>query len=174
MKEKTLNERVKDMVRNVVMDEDYEDLQYYTKKIEKELSDDEEFQKLQREVEIYRLRKYATNKGYQKVSSKCLYTAFRAASKTIKGIRIPFDYLDDPKDLAELSGQYIANTDSRIASLICRVNDRFNLKMGRTKKMPEYEPYTFAEIRKLVELIWEGILEREEVRKQVAMGKRKR
>lgn len=174
MKEKTLNERVKDMVRNVVMDADYEELQDRTKEIEKELSKDIEFEKLQREVEIYRLRKYASNKAYQEISRKCLYTAFRAASKTVKGILIPFDYLEDPEDLNEMSAQHIANTDSRIASLICATNGRFNLSIGRSKKMLEYEPYTFAEIRKLVELIWEGILEREDVRKQVATGKRKR
>lgn len=174
MKEKTLNERVKDMVRNVVMDEDYEKLKNRTKEIEKELSKDIEFERLQREVEIYRLRKYASDRAYQEISRKCLYTAFRAASKAIKGILIPFDYLQDPKDLDEMSAQHIANTDSRIASLICATNDRFKLSIGRSKKMPDYEPYTFAEIRKLVELIWEGILEREDVRKQVATGKRKR
>ena len=174
MSAKTLNERVKEMVRNVVLDVDYEELQERTKEIEKNLSKDEEYQKLQREVEVYRLRKYASNKAYQEISRKCLYTAFRAASKTVKGILIPFDYLEDPKDLNEMSTQYIANTDSRIASLICATNDRFKLSIGRSKKIPEYEPYAFAEIRKLVELIWEGILEREEVRKQVAMGKRKR
>lgn len=174
MKEKTLNERVKDMVRNVVMDEDYKKLQDRTKEIEKELSKDIEFERLLREVEIYRLKKYASNRAYQEISRKCLYTAFRAASKTVKGILIPFDYLQDPKDLDEMSAQHIANTDSRIASLICATNDRFNLSIGRSKKMPEYEPYTFAEIRKLIELIWEGILEREDVRKQVATGKRKR
>lgn len=174
MKEKSLNERVKDMVRNVVMDEDYEKLQDRTKEIEKELSKDIEFERLLREVEIYRLKKYASNRAYQEISRKCLYTAFRAASKTVKGILIPFDYLQDPKDLDEMSAQHIANTDSRIASLICATNDRFNLSIGRSKKMPEYEPYTFAEIRKLIELIWEGILEREDVRKQVATGKRKR
>lgn len=162
------------MVRNVVMDEDYEKLKDRTKEIEKELSKDIEFERLQREVEIYRLRKYASDRAYQEISRKCLYTAFRAASKTIKGILIPFDYLQDPKDLDEMSAQHIANTDSRIASLICATNDRFKLSIGRSKKMPDYEPYTFAEIRKLVELIWEGILEREDVRKQVAMGKRKR
>lgn len=162
------------MVRNVVMDEDYEKLKDRTKEIEKELSKDIEFERLQREVEIYRLRKYASDRAYQEISRKCLYTAFRAASKTIKGIFIPFDYLQDPKDLDEMSAQHIANTDSRIASLICATNDRFKLSIRRSKKMPDYEPYTFAEIRKLVELIWEGILEREDVRKQVATGKRKR
>lgn len=174
MKEKTLNERVKDMVRSVVMDEDYEDLQYYSKEIEKELSEDDDFQKLQKAVDDYRLKMYAKNKEYQEVSRKCLYTAFRATSKTIKGVNIPFDYLDNPKDLYSLSAKNIANTDSRIASLICRINDTFKVRVRRFKKMPEYEPYTFAEIRKLVELVWSGILEREGVRKQVAMGKRKR
>lgn len=169
---KTLNEKVKEMVKQVVLDSDYNELQWCSNQIEKQLKEDNEFQKLQKAVDDYRLKMYADDTAYQEISKKVLHTAFRACSKCINGIDIPFDYTEDENVLNRLSTENIANTDSRISSLICNTNDKFKVRISR--KEIERIPYTFGEIRKLVEMIKLGILEREEVRQQIKNGKVKR
>lgn len=171
---KTLNEKVKDLVKQVVLDSDYNNLQWYSNHIEKQLKEDEDFQKLVKAVDDYRLNVYANDEDYQEYSKKALRTAFRACSKCINEIRIPFDYTEDESVLNRLSMENIANTDSRISSLICTTNDKFKVRISRRGKEIERVPYTFGEIRKLVEMVNLGILEKEDVRQQVRNGKVKR
>ena len=171
---KTLNEKVKEMVKQVVLDSDYNKLQWCSNQIEKLLKEDDEFQKLQKAVDDYRLKMYAENTDFQEISKKVLNTAFRACSKCINEINIPFDYTEDENVLNRLSTENIANTDSRISSLICNTNDKFKIRISRKGKEIERIPYTFGEIRKLVEMVNLGILEKEDVRQQVRNGKVKR
>lgn len=171
---KTLNEKVKEIVKQVVLDSDYRELQWCSNKIDKQLKEDNEFQKLQKAVDDYHLKMYAEDTDFQEISKKILHTAFRACSKCIKEINIPFDYTEDESVLNRLSTENIANTDSRISSLICSTNDKFKVRISRRGKEIERIPYTFGELRRLVEMINLGILEREDVRQQVRNGKVKR
>lgn len=171
---KTLNEKVKEMVKQVVLDSDYDELQWYSNRIEKQLKGDAKFQELVKAVDAYRLKAYASNEGYQNYSKKALRAAFRACSKCINEINIPFDYTEDESLLNRLSTGNIANTDNRISSLICSTNDKFKARISRRGKEIERVPYTFGEIRKLVEMVNLGILEKEDVRQQVRNGKVKR
>ena len=174
MEKKTLNEKVKELVKQVVLDSDHDELQCYSNQLEKQLKEDKEFQKLVKAVDAYRLSVYACDEDYQKYSKKALRTAFRACSKCINEINIPFDYTEDENVLNRLSTGNIANTDSRISSLICNTNDKFKTRISRRGKEIERVPYTFGEIRKLVEMVNLGILEKEDVRRQVRNGKVKR
>jgi hypothetical protein len=171
---KTLNERVKDVVRTVVLDADYTELGEQSKAVQEWLQNDAKFIQLKKALEAYRLKAFAENAEYQKISRATLFTAFVAVVKLVKGVNIPENYLteDDGNTLARLASENICDTDSRIASLICRINDTF--KPAKVTRTTEFIPYTIAEIRKLVELIQLGILEREAVRRQVREGKRKR
>lgn len=162
------------MVKQVVLDSDYNELQWSSNRIEKSLKEDDEFQKLQKAVDDYRLKKYAEDVDFQEISKKVLHTAFRACSKCINEINIPFVYTEDESVLNRLSTENIANTDSRISSLICNTNDKFKVRISRRGKEIERIPYTFEEIRKLVEMVNLGILEKEDVRRQVRNGKVKR
>lgn len=171
---KTLNERVKDVVRTVVLDADYTELGEQSKAVQEWLQRDARFIQLKKELEDYRQKAFAGSEEYQKISRATLFTAFVAVPKLVKGINIPENYLteDHGKTLERLASENICDTDSRIASLICRINDTF--KPAKVTRSIEFVPYTIAEIRKLVELIQLGILEREKVRQQVREGKRKR
>lgn len=171
---KTLNEKVKEMVKQVVLDSDYNELQWRSNQIEKQLKEDNEFQKLQKAVDDYRLKMYAEDTDFQEINKKVLHTAFRACSKCINEINIPFGYTEDEEVLNRLSTENLTNTDTRISSLICATNDKFKIRVSRKRKVIERIPYTFGEIRKLVEMVNLGILEREDVRKQVRNGKVKR
>lgn len=162
------------MVKQVVLDSDYNELQWCSNQIEKQLKEDDEFQKLQKAVDDYRLKMYAEDTDFQEISKKVLHTAFRACSKCINEINIPFDYTEDESVLNRLSTENIANTDSRISSLICNTNDKFKVRVSRKGKEIIRIPYTFGEIRKLVEMVNLGILEKEDVRRQVRSGKVKR
>lgn len=171
---KTLNERVKDVVRTVVLDADYTELGEQSKAVQDWLQNDSKYIQLKKALEDYRLKAFAESPDYQKISRATLFTAFVAVAKLVKGINIPENYLteDNGKTLERLASENICDTDSRIASLICKVNDTF--KPTKVTRSIEFVPYTIAEIRKLVELIQLGILEREKVRQQVREGKRKR
>ena len=171
---KTLNEKVKEMVKQVVLDSDYDELQWCSNQIEKQLKADDEFQKLQKAVDDYRLKTYAEDMDFQEINKKVLRTAFRACSKCINEINLPFDYTEDENVLNRLSTENIANKDSRISSLICNTNDKFKVRRSRRGKGIERIPYTFGEIRKLIEMVNLGILEKEDVRRQVRNGKVKR
>jgi hypothetical protein len=168
---KTLNERVKDVVRTVVLDADYTELGEQSKAVQDWLQNDAKFIQLKKALEDYRLKTFAENAAYQKISRATLFTAFVAVAKLVKGVNIPENYLteDNGKTLERLASENICDTDSRIASLICRINDTFR-PIKETRKA-DVTPYTFGEIRKFVELINLGLLEREKVRSQIREGK---
>ena len=169
---KTLNERVKELVSQVILDSEYEKLQKASKDVTSELENDPKFIELKKAVDAYKWEKFVNDTDYQKAVRGCLFTAFRAASKCIKDVNIPFEYMEDEKNLTKVATTFLCDTDARIASTICKVNDWF--KPTKVTRSIEFVPYTIAEIRKLVELIQLGILEREKVRQQVREGKRKR
>lgn len=169
---KTLNERVKELVSQVILDSEYEKLQKASKDVTSELENDPKYIELKKAVDAYKWEKFVNDTDYQKAVRGCLFTAFRAASKCIKDIRIPFDYIENDGNLAYIANTFLCDTDARIASIICKINGEF--KPVKITRSVEYVPYTVSEIRKLVELIQLGILEREKVRQQVREGKRKR
>lgn len=169
---KTLNERVKELVSQVILDSEYEKLQKASKDVTSELESDSKYIELKKAVDTYKWKKFVNNTSYQKAVRSCLYTAFRAASKCIKNVYVPFEFMEDEKNLTKVATTFLCDTDARIASTICKVNERF--KPTKVTRSIEFVPFSVAEIRKLVELIHLGILEREKVRQQVREGKRKR
>lgn len=169
---KTLNERVKELVSQVILDSEYEKLQKASKDITSELENDSKYIELKKAVDAYKWSKFVENKEYQTIVRRCLYTAFRASAKCIKGINIPFGYMEDEINLTKVATTYLCDTDARIASAICKVNERFKPK--KAVRSVEFVPYSVGEIRKLIELVNMGILEHEQVRQQVRQGKRKR
>ena len=169
---KTLNERVKELVSQVILDSEYVKLQKASKDVISELENDTKYIELKKAVDAYKWTKFVEDKEYQTIVCRCLHTAFRASSKCIKDINIPFEYMEDEKNLTKVATTYLCDTDTRIASAICKVNEWF--KPTKVTRSVNYIPYTIAEIRKLVELIHLGILEREKVREQIREGKRKR
>lgn len=171
MKEKTLNERVKDSVRNAVLDSLYEKLQKESKEVMSSLEDDEKYNRLKNALEDYKTEFYSQSSDYQKIQRTCLRIAFHVAAKTVRGVNFPYEYIDNDKVLNVLSTRFVCDTDTRIASLICKINGRFTVKKAT---ITAKNPYTIAEIRKLIELVNLGILDHELVRQQVRDGKRKR
>lgn len=169
---KTLNERVKELVSQVILDSEYNELKQASKDVTTALENDSKFIELRNALDEYKWAKFVENKEYQTIVRRCLHTAFRASAKCIKDINIPFGYMEDKKNLTKVATTYLCDTDARIASAICKVNERFKPK--KATRSVEFVPYTVAEIRKLVELIQLGILEREKVREQIREGKRKR
>ena len=169
---KTLNERVKELVSQVILDSEYEKLKKASKDITSELENDSKYIELKKAVDAYKWSIFVEDKEYQTVVRRCLHTAFRASSKCIKDINIPFEYMEDEKNLTKIATTFLSDTDARIASTICKVNEWF--KPAKVTRSVEFVPYTVADIRKLVELIQLGILEREKVREQIREGKRKR
>lgn len=169
---KTLNERVKELVSQVILDSEYEKLQKASKDITSELENDSKYIELKKAVDAYKWSKFVEDKEYQTIVRRCLHTAFRASAKCIKDINIPFEYMEDEINLTKVATTYLCDTDARIASTICKVNELF--KPAKVSRSINYVPYTIGEIRKLVELIQLGILEREKVREQIREGKRKR
>lgn len=163
---------MKELVSQVILDSEYKKLQKASKDVTSELENDSKYIELKKAVDAYKWEKFANDTDYQKAVRGCLYTAFRAASKCIKGVNVPFEYMEDEKNLTKVSTTFLCDTDARIASAICKVNEWF--KPTKTTRSVEFIPYTVAEIRKLVELIQLGILEREKVREQIREGKRKR
>lgn len=169
---KTLNERVKELVSQVILDSEYNELKQASKDVTTALENDSKFIELRNALDEYKWAKFVENKEYQTIVRRCLHTAFRASAKCIKGINIPFEYMEDEINLTKVATTYLCDTDARIASTICKVNELF--KPAKVSRSINYVPYTIGEIRKLVELIQLGILEREKVREQIREGKRKR
>lgn len=169
---KTLNERVKELVSQVILDSEYNELKQASKDVITALENDSKFIELRNALEEYKRAKFVEDKEYQTIVRRCLYTAFRASAKCIKDINIPFEYMEDEKNLTKVATTYLCDTDARIASAICKVNERFKPK--KAVRSVEFAPYSVGEIRKLVELVNMGILEHEQVRQQVKQGKRKR
>ncbi|MFW5677228.1 MAG: hypothetical protein ACOCNL_13355, partial [Acetivibrio ethanolgignens] len=122
-----MNERVKEVVRTDILDADYTELGEQSKAVQFWLQNDSKYFQLKKALEDYRLKAFAESPDYQKISRATLFTAFVAVSKLVKGINIPENYLteDNGKTLERLASENICDTDSRIASLICRVNDTF-------------------------------------------------
>lgn len=172
MKELTKNDRVKNLVRTVVLDEDYEALQIASKNVEVTLNQDPQYIKLVKSVEAYRLSKYAESKKYQDISRAVLFTAFRAASKMLPFIKFPADYLDDEKKREELAKSGIYNTDARLASVILKVNDTF--KDVKKRRKENRVPLTEDEIRQLRTLVESGLIDPERAEAQIKAGKIKR
>ena len=83
---KTLNERVKDVVRTVVLDADYTELGEQSKAVQEWLQNDSKYIQLKKALEDYRLKAFAESPDYQKISRATLFTAFVAVSKLVKGI----------------------------------------------------------------------------------------
>lgn len=169
---KTLNERVKELVSQVILDSEYKELQKASKEVASKLEGDSKYIELKKAADAYKWEMFVNDTDYQKAVRGCLYTAFRAASKCIKDVNVPFEYMEDEKNLTKVATTFLCDTDTRIASTICKVNEWF--KPTKVTRSMAFVPYTVAEIRKLVELIHLGILEREKVRQQVREGKRKR
>lgn len=169
---KTLNERVKELVSQVILDSEYNELKQASKDVITALENDSKFIELRNALEKYKWAKFVEDKEYQTIVRRCLHTAFRASAKCIKDINIPFEYMEDEKNLTKVATTYLCDTDARIASAICKVNERFKPK--KTVRSVEFVPYTIGEIRKLVELVNMGILEHKQVRQQIKQGKRKR
>lgn len=169
---KSLNERVKELVSQVILDSEYNELKQASKDVTTALENDPKFIELRNTLDEYKWAKFVEDKEYQTIVRRCLHTAFRASAKCIKDINIPFEYMEDEINLTKVATTYLCDTDARIASTICKVNELF--KPAKISRSINYVPYTIGEIRKLVELIQLGILEREKVREQIREGKRKR
>lgn len=172
MKAITKNERVKELVRTVIMDDDYEELQQASKGIEYLLSNDEKYQQLVAAVEKYRLSVYAQNEEYQQSSRSTLFTAFRAASKMLPFIKIPADYLEDDKTRFDIAKSGIYNTDARIASLILKINAKFTVK--RIRITEERIHLTEEEKARLYELVDAGVIDKDRADAQIRAGKKVR
>lgn len=109
---KTLNERVKDVVRTVILDADYTELSEQSKAVQFWLQNDSKYIQLKKALEDYRLKAFADSPDYQKISRATLFTAFVAVSKLVKGINIPGNYLteDNGKTLERLASENICDT----------------------------------------------------------------
>lgn len=76
---KTLNERVNEVVKIAVSDNNALYMADVKKRIEKELSENKEYQKLVKAVETFKRNYYNKDTEYKEVSRLNLRAAFRAA-----------------------------------------------------------------------------------------------
>lgn len=80
---KTINERVNEVVKIAVSDNNALKMQDTKKRIEKELSENVEFQELVKAVNDFRLSYYNGDTEYKEVSIANVRAAFRACSKMV-------------------------------------------------------------------------------------------
>lgn len=171
---KTLNERVNEVVKIAVSDNNALYMADVKKRIEKELSENKEYQKLVKAVETFKRNYYNKDTEYKEVSRLNLRAAFRAASKMVKGINIPFEYTDDDERVNKLLESNFVDTDARLASLICKSNELFTFKVGRSRKPIQYEEWTDEEKEQINTLVSLGILTEQEAKQKLTYGKIKK
>ena len=170
---KTLNERVNEVVKIAISDKNATSMVNAKKRIEKELAENTEYQELLKAVENFKLDYYYNDDEYTDIAFSNVRSAFRAASKMVKGINIPFEYTDDEETTRALIRRNFVDTDARIASLICKRNENFTYKVGRAK-LQQFEEWSDEEKEKINTLVELGILTEEEAETKLKNGKPKK
>ncbi len=173
MSNKTLNQKLKDLVPYVVSDDNFENAAFAAKCVREKLSLDTEYKRLVSEVAAYEHAAFAASHMYMEYATLNATSLMRAARKQIKGYaNVPTDY-ENTEEFAKLVEKEtkVLDTDARLVSFIESVINRFDTpKATRTL---DKTPYTFGEIRQFVALINSGLLDKEETRKRIAKGKPK-
>lgn len=171
---KTINERVNEVVKIAISDNNALKMQDTKKRIEKELSENVEFQELVKAVNDFRLSYYNGDTEYKEVASANVRAAFRACSKMVKGIDIPFDYTNCDENVEKILQSSMVDTDARLASVICNVNKRFEIRINKTAKLPTFEEWSEEEKTQILSLVDLGILTKEEAETKINNGKLKK
>lgn len=171
METKTLNKKVNDLIKLVVSDKNSSEMSNTSKRLTKELNEDLEYKKLVKAVEDYKLKYYNNDKEYKVLASANLRATFRAASKCIKGCNIPFEYTDKELLVNILLSRYLIDTDTRLASLVCKINERFEKKETRKKQEKKFTAWNEEEIKQINSLVELGILSEEEAKNKIEKGK---
>ncbi len=173
MANKTLNQKLKDLVPYVVSDDNFEAVVDAAKEVRENLANDSEYQRLVTAVANYEHGKFLENKAYKEYSLLNATSLLRAARKQIKDCtNVPTDY-ENSEEFAKLVEKEtkVLDTDARLVSFVESVINRFDTP--KVAKTLEKTPYTFGEIRQFVVLINSGLLDREETRRRIAKGKPK-
>lgn len=170
---KTLNERVNEVVKIAISDSNAAAMVSAKKRIEKELSENAEYRELVQAVENFKLDYYYADAEYSDIAFCNVRSAFRAASKMVKGINIPFDYTDNDEITRSIIRRNFVDTDARIASLICKKNETFTFKSSRVK-VQQFEEWSDEEKEQINTLAKLGILTEEEAATKLRNGKPKK
>lgn len=172
MNTKTLNQQLKDLVPYVVSDDNFSVVADASKSVRNQLAADKEYQKLVSACEKYAHTKFMANKSYRDTILVNAISLFRAARKQLRECKgLPdFEGTDNFSKLVE-SETKVLDTDARLVSFVEGVINRFEVKKETRK--PNFIPYSFAEIRKFVDLINTGLLDRDDIRKRIKKGKPK-
>ncbi len=170
---KTLNQRVNELIKLVISDESAKVMNDITKRLQKDLDKDTEYLALVKAANDYKLKKYAEDEKYITQVKKNLRITFHAASKTIKDINLPFEYIDDERIIKVITNNFLLDTDAKLAACVCKFNERLE-KKKKVKKEKEYIPLTDEEIKQINTLVDLGILTEEEGQKKIDQGKVKK
>ena len=171
MENKALNKKVNELVKLVVSDKNASALGEVSRRLTKELNEDTEYKKLVKAVEDYKLQYYNNDTEYKELASANLRVTFRAASKCIKGCNIPFEYTDKDILVNVLLSRNLIDTDARLVSLVCKINERFEKKETRKAKEKKFIAWNEEEIKQINSLVELGILSEEEAKNKIEKGK---
>ena len=178
----TLNEKINQLFDVVISYELQEKLAELKAEYDENLKKDSRYIELKKALDNYEIE-FKRKGALAEVSNRIIRQLATAASLSVKGCKIPKNFAistdsagDNILDKKIIKSQKLLDTQARLVSFICDIDNSFCEAKARKKKEAEYEAFSMSEKRMLVSLFNSNALSctHEELRAQILRGKKKK